>query len=56
MGHAPALKDASEAAELVASIELVSAAEMRNYFPDSEIWFERIVRVPKPLVAIKATA
>ena len=56
IGHAPAMKDASEAAELVASIELVSAAEMRNYFPESEIWFERIVGVPKSLVAIKATA
>jgi hypothetical protein len=51
--HVPALKDAKEAAALVASIELVSATEMRAYFPVGEIWFERIAGVPKSLVAIK---
>ncbi len=50
----PACKDVAVAAELVASIELVSATEMRMYFPTSEIWFERIAGIPKSLVAIKA--
>lgn len=52
-GHAPAIKDKAAAAELVASIELVSITEMRSYFPDSEIWLERIAGIPKSLVAIK---
>lgn len=43
----------AEAAELVASVELISATEMRAYFPTSDIWFERIARLPKSLVAIK---
>jgi hypothetical protein len=51
--HAPALKDWAEAAELVASTELISGTEMRAYFPTSEIWYERIAGVPKSLVAMK---
>ncbi len=50
--HAPACKDTAEAAESVASIELISATELRTYFPGSEIWFERLLGVPKSLVAI----
>ena len=50
----PACKDVAMAAELVASVELISATEMRTYFPTSEIWFERIAGIPKSLVAIKA--
>lgn len=52
MLHMPACKDPDEAADLVASTELISATEMRTYFPTSEIWFERIVGIPKSLVAI----
>ncbi len=44
----------SEAAEMVASVELISATEMRMYFPESEIWSERIAGLPKSLVSIKA--
>jgi hypothetical protein len=51
--HEPARKDRAEAAELVASTELISATEMRTYFPESEIWYERIAGLPKSLVAIK---
>jgi hypothetical protein len=51
--HAPARKDAAEAAAEVASVELISATEMRTYFPTSEIWFERIAGIPKSIVAIK---
>jgi hypothetical protein len=53
VGHNPALKDVAEAAALVASTELVSPPKMRAYFPDGEFWFERIVGVPKSLVAVK---
>lgn len=52
--HASACKDPAEAAEMVASVELTSATEMRMYFPDSEIWFERIAGLPKSLVSVKA--
>jgi hypothetical protein len=54
VGHRPALKDRAEAAELVASAELVSATEMRAYFSDGKIWYERIAGLPKSLVAYKA--
>ena len=50
----PACKDRAEAADLVASTELISATEMRTYFPTSEIWFERVAGIPKSLVAISA--
>jgi hypothetical protein len=53
VGHNPALKDDAEAAALVASTELVSATEMRAYFPDSTIWFERLGGLPKSIVAYK---
>jgi hypothetical protein len=52
--HMPACKDAAEAADLVASTELISATEMRTYFPTSDIWFERIAGIPKSMVAIQA--
>jgi hypothetical protein len=52
--HMPACKDPAEAADLVASTELISATEMRSYFPASEIWFERIAGIPKSMVAIQA--
>lgn len=52
--HASARKDRAEAAEMVASVELPSATEMQMYFPDGEIWFERIAGLPKSLVSIKA--
>lgn len=53
VGHNPALKDTAEAAALVASTELISATEMRAYFPDGKIWYERIAGVPKSIVAYK---
>lgn len=52
--HTPARKDPGEAAAEVASVELISATEMRTYFPTSEIWFERVAGIPKSLVAINA--
>jgi hypothetical protein len=53
MLHTPACKDRTAAEELVASVELISATEMRSYFPASEIWFERIAGVPKSLVSLR---
>lgn len=50
--HVPARKDRAEAAAIVASIELISATEMRAYFPTSEIWYERLGILPKSLAAI----
>jgi hypothetical protein len=49
----PACKDPDQAADIVASIELISATEMHTYFPTSEVWFERVAGIPKSLVAIK---
>lgn len=46
--------DRAEAVHTVLSTELVSRAEMRLTFPDSEIWAERVVGLPKSLVAVRA--
>lgn len=40
-------------ADEVMSTELLSASEMRCYFPEAEIVWERIVGVPKSMTAIK---
>jgi hypothetical protein len=42
--HAKAVTDVSE-------VELLSASEMRSYFPASELWYERFAGLPKSLVA-----
>jgi hypothetical protein len=55
LGHMPARKDRALAAELVASVELISATEMRSYFPESQIWFERFFGLPKSLVAVQTS-
>ena len=52
--HSDGQLDVAAAAELVASTELICATEMRTYFPTSEIWFERIVGLPKSLVAVNS--
>jgi hypothetical protein len=54
IGHMGARADTAEAARIVASVELISVTEMRAYFPDGEIWFERFAGLPKSLVAVKA--
>ncbi|MBW0090504.1 class I SAM-dependent methyltransferase [Pseudonocardia sp. KRD-184] len=46
--------DPALAMERTHEVELVSATEMRSYFPDSDIWFERMAGLPKSLVAIRA--
>jgi hypothetical protein len=51
--HMDSTPGRAQAAELVASVELISTTEMRMYFPESDIWFERIAGAPKSLVAIR---
>lgn len=41
------------AAEEVMSTELLSGWEMREYFPDAKIVWERVAGVPKSLIAIR---
>jgi hypothetical protein len=41
------------AADEVMSTDLLTASEMRHYFPDAEIVWERIAGVPKSMTAIK---
>jgi len=45
--------DPSRVVAEVASVELVTLTEMRDYFPRSEIWVERVLGAPKSLVAIR---
>lgn len=45
--------DPDGAAREVMSTELLSASEMRQYFPEGEIVWERIAGVPKSMTAIK---
>jgi hypothetical protein len=49
-GHIPCAERA-QATRDVQEVELMSAAEMRSYFPSSSIWFERFAGLPKSLVA-----
>lgn len=51
--HMESTPERAQAAELVASVELISATEMRTYFPESSIWFERVAGAPKSLVAVR---
>lgn len=48
-GLTPAVDD-------VAWVELLDVTEMRQYFPDSEIWRERVAGLTKSLVAVRQTA
>ena len=41
------------ATEEVASIELLSACQMREYFPEAHLVWERVMGVPKSMIAIK---
>ncbi|GGW61006.1 hypothetical protein AB0E64_18110 [Streptomyces caelestis] len=51
-GHVPRA-GRTQATRDVQEVELLSAAEMRSYFPASTIWFERFAGLPKSLVARK---
>jgi hypothetical protein len=44
---------AGQAAEEVMRTDLISLTEMRRYFPDSKIIYERFLYLPKSLIAIR---
>lgn len=52
LGHTYRWESDASANEVM-STELLSASEMRQYFPDAEIVWERIAGVPKSMTAIK---
>jgi len=51
LGHVRA-RDRQTAIKRVSGVELIGVTEMRSYFPNSEIWFERYAGLVKSLVAI----
>lgn len=52
LGHTHGYEARSAVDEVMAT-DLLSASEMKEYFPDSEIFFERIGGVPKSMIAIR---
>lgn len=44
----------AEATEAVLWVELIGAREMRELFPQSHVFFERVVGIPKSMIAVKA--
>jgi hypothetical protein len=46
--------DREAATNEVMSTELLSVAEMRSYFPEGEIVWERVAGLPKSMIAVKA--
>lgn len=48
--------DAEPATSEVMSTELLSVAEMRSYFPDGKIVWERVAGVPKSMIVVKTSA
>jgi hypothetical protein len=52
-GHAR-ITGRGESVNSVLSVELLSITEMEFLFPGSEIWRERVLGVPKSLVAIRS--
>ena len=46
-------KDAHRSRELVSEIRLLSARDLRQLFPESEIWIERFGSLAKSLVAVR---
>jgi hypothetical protein len=53
LGHTHGWDPDASAGEVM-STELLSASEMRRYFPDAEIVWERVAGVPKSMTAIRA--
>ena len=46
-------RNAARAARIVREVELIGRREMQQLFPDSELWVERLMGLPKSLVAIR---
>lgn len=53
LGNYASVTDRAEALRHLLDIELLSAAEMRFYFPDAELYRERILGLTKSFVAIR---
>lgn len=53
IGHRRA-RSRQEAAASVREVNLIGRSELARYFPESEIWVERAVGLPKSLVAIRS--
>lgn len=53
IGNYGKLKDPVIALEKALAIELISAAEMRHYFPDAELLTERFAGLTKSLIAVR---
>jgi hypothetical protein len=54
VGHYAIVKDRETAIKRLMDIELLSASDLRAYFPDSHIARERVAGMTKSLIAIKA--
>ena len=54
LAHSPA-SSREEGLRQAISVELISRTEMSFYFPGSTIWSERILGLPKSLIAIKVS-
>lgn len=52
-GHMQAYTD-DEAVSRVNEVELLGLRQMHAYFPQSEVWLERLAGLPKSMVAIRA--
>jgi hypothetical protein len=52
LGHRRA-KSRRDAERLVRGIELVGVTEMRQLFPQADLWIERFAGLPKSLVAVR---
>jgi hypothetical protein len=53
LGNYGAIKDADRALGHLLNIELLSATELGFYFPDAEIWREKLLGLPKSFVALR---
>lgn len=48
------ITDQEAAIASVHEVDLIGAKQMKSYFPNSVLWFERFAGIPKSLVAIRA--
>ena len=45
--------DTATATDRVHEVELIGLSQMRSYYPDLQVWVERLGGLPKSLVAIR---
>jgi len=53
LGHSTPAPDDETAASLALGVELLSRTHMESYFPDGEVHFERVLGMPKSLIAVR---